>query len=508
MPSGQQDDDKALIENPGPAAKRTNFGRLTMSTSRLCADFVIGVGMLFVVSTASQDCRAVIVYFDGGPTVTGTSFLDPANWNPDGVPGNNLLDIYSIDDGFASSLSGGNIFVNGLRVGSTAKEHQLGETHFGRLTMTGGSLGVIGSNLLAVGRERENVIFGGDYNKNATVDAADYPLWRKTLGSTSNLAADGDANGTIEQADYAFWRSRFGNRVKGGEIILTGASALTANGALIGERTKAFVSIGPSALVDIRIWDTTVTPNQFGGTEDLRVGGYGPAYDDFGGEPGLDGDGLVDVQGTLNAKDVYLSEHGAKGEIRLTGGAVNLNGTLHMDFCGNCQSDPVLLAQRSSKVTIIGSTGSFKVGLDPDPLAPTPSPPPRDLLAASTTATLSFTADAGGVTPIVVAQNVLPEPSGTAYITGAKLQLNLDAYTSSSPLTLINAPPLQLIGTFGSVIFLGSRTATVNYDVANGDVFLNNFHIGAGAGAGDFANSSVPEPSSPILAALATVLLM
>ena len=104
----------------------------------------------------------------------------------------------------------------------------------------------------------------------------------------------------------------------------------------------------------------------------MRIGGYGPAYDDFGGEPGLDGDGLVDVQGTLNAKDVYLSEHGGKGEIRLSGGTVNLNGALHMDFCGNCVTDPALLGQRSSKVSIIGSTGIFKVGLDPDPLVVDP----------------------------------------------------------------------------------------------------------------------------------------
>jgi hypothetical protein len=159
-------------------------------------------------------------------------------------------------------------------------------------------------------------------------------------------------------------------------------------------------------------------------------------------------------------------------------------------------------------VTIIGSTGSFKVGLDPDPAVVDPMPPPRDLLAASTTATFSFTADAGGITPIVVAQNVLPEPSGTAYINGAKLQLNLDAYTSASPLTLINAPALQLIGTFGSVTFLGSRTATVNYDVANGDVFLSNFHTGSGTGAGSLVSSAVPEPSSLMLIALATGLLL
>jgi hypothetical protein len=479
-----------------------------MITSRASVGFVAGIGVLFAISAASTKCCAVIVYYDGGPSVVGTAFLDAANWNPDGVPGNNLVDTYSIDDGFASTLSGGNTLVNALRVGSTAKEHQLGETHFGRLTMTGGSLGIIGSNLFAIGRERENVVFGGDYNKNGVLDAADYILWRKTLGSTSKLAADGDGNGTIEQPDYTYWKTRFGNRVKGGEVILTGSSSLAAYGALIGERTKAFLSVGPSSVVDIRIWDTTVTPNQFGGTEDMRVGGYGPAYDDFGGEPGLDGDGLVDVQGTLNAKDVYLSEHGGKGEIRLSGGAVNLNGTLHMDFCGNCVTDPALLGQRSSKISIVGSTGSFKVGLDPDPLAPTPLPPPRDLLAASTTATFSFTADAGGITPIVIAQNVLPEPSGTAYINGSKLQLNLDAYTSSTPLVLINAPALQLIGTFGSVTFLGNRIATVNYDTANGDVFLSNFHLGPGAGAGAVLTSAVPEPSSMLLVALAMGLLL
>src|SRR5256885_4488807 len=137
-----------------------------MITSRAPAGFLTSIVVLFAISAATSNCGAVIVYFDGGPTAVGTAFLDAANWNPDGVPGNNLVDIYSIDDGFASTLSGGNTFVNGLRVGSAAKEHQFGETHFGRLTMTGGSLGVIGSNLLAVGRERENVIFGGDYNKN------------------------------------------------------------------------------------------------------------------------------------------------------------------------------------------------------------------------------------------------------------------------------------------------------------------------------------------------------
>ena len=54
----------------------------------------------------------------------------------------------------------------------------------------------------------------GDYNGNGVVDAADYIIWRKTLGSTTDLHANGDntgaSQGKIDQADYVFWKSRFG----------------------------------------------------------------------------------------------------------------------------------------------------------------------------------------------------------------------------------------------------------------------------------------------------------
>lgn len=53
----------------------------------------------------------------------------------------------------------------------------------------------------------------GDYNGDGTVDAADYAVWRDSLGKQLPLGtgADGDGDGTIGQSDYDYWRSRFGN---------------------------------------------------------------------------------------------------------------------------------------------------------------------------------------------------------------------------------------------------------------------------------------------------------
>jgi hypothetical protein len=58
----------------------------------------------------------------------------------------------------------------------------------------------------------------GDYNHNGVVDAADYVLWRDTLGQSvtpAGTGADGNQNGTIDAGDYGYWRARFGNATGG-----------------------------------------------------------------------------------------------------------------------------------------------------------------------------------------------------------------------------------------------------------------------------------------------------
>jgi hypothetical protein len=56
----------------------------------------------------------------------------------------------------------------------------------------------------------------GDYNRNNVVDAADYVVWRDTLGETGlGLPADGNCNDEIDPGDYSLWKSHFGESLAG-----------------------------------------------------------------------------------------------------------------------------------------------------------------------------------------------------------------------------------------------------------------------------------------------------
>lgn len=65
----------------------------------------------------------------------------------------------------------------------------------------------------------------GDYNHNGVVDAADYTVWRDSMGQEGiGLAADGSGNGTVNDIDFQIWRANFG--------LSEGAGASGAPGAV------------------------------------------------------------------------------------------------------------------------------------------------------------------------------------------------------------------------------------------------------------------------------------
>jgi hypothetical protein len=85
----------------------------------------------------------------------------------------------------------------------------------------------------------------GDYNGNCTVDAADYTVWRDTLGSTTDLRANGDNTtvgsvGKIDAADYTVWKNNFGTVAIG-----SGAGSGPLPAGTVPEPTSAvLLSIG------------------------------------------------------------------------------------------------------------------------------------------------------------------------------------------------------------------------------------------------------------------------
>jgi len=64
-----------------------------------------------------------------------------------------------------------------------------------------------------------NAPLTGDYNSDGLVDAADYTVWRNTLGSTDDLRADGNLNGVVDATDYQLWKANFGTQAGAGSGI-------------------------------------------------------------------------------------------------------------------------------------------------------------------------------------------------------------------------------------------------------------------------------------------------
>jgi hypothetical protein len=509
-----------------------------MKTSYRSAALLTSFSLLLAISAASTDCWAFGIPFVGDcpncppPNQASDDFNVPNNWLvPAAFP--SPVETFEIQDDRTAVFSSGSTVLGGLVVSNDS---------FGRLRMTGGSLTLLNqTEALEIGRERSPNPKLGDYNNNGFTDGADFLLWQQTRGQpvlNPGDGADGDESGIVDAGDLAFWEARYGLTTRGGQVIMTGSSTLTSNAVAVGRRSRGVLSVGPDAVVNVR-GPSAGNPNDIR-SGSMEVGIYGPAYitgtlpGGTGGEPGFNADGLAIVRGTVNADALRIEVFGGKGEFRLLpGGSVNLNGALVLSHCdvqffqgGGCGLVPNPEQYgMSSKLSIIGSGGNFTVG----EFDPNMSPPDsefyeplirRDIYSKyPSTATMSFTADPNGVTPIVLVDNSIAFPgelTGSVYLDGTvgnvpstyaaiNLELNLDAYTGGSPLTLIDAPvasdpndpnTFHLFGVFNpAVTFLGTTTADVNYDYVNGDVYLDNFQSALGAGTGALAGSAVPEPS-------------
>lgn len=119
-----------------------------------------------------------------------------------------IVDTQSISDNVAGWISSG--YLTGQLSESVNADPGLtpdgviGEIAFARDPVTG---------YLNIWNSASVAAIAGDYNLDGTVNAADYTVWRDSLGQTGvGLAADGDDSGEIDQLDYFVWSVNYGNQ--------------------------------------------------------------------------------------------------------------------------------------------------------------------------------------------------------------------------------------------------------------------------------------------------------
>ena len=128
-----------------------------------------------------------------------------------------------------------------------------------------------------------------DYNGDGNVGAADYTVWRDTLGSTTDLAADGDGSQVVDAGDYDTWRANFG------------AS---------GDPDNALFSDIPIVLTSPRTLSLTlerVTPDATGQDVRIEVAVDGIAFGAQPPDPANPGEGIT----TRDSFDYFMLVHNA-----------------------------------------------------------------------------------------------------------------------------------------------------------------------------------------------------
>jgi hypothetical protein len=92
----------------------------------------------------------------------------------------------------------------------------------------------------------------GDYNSDRVVNGADFVVWRNSVGSATDLAADGSGNGFVGPEDYDIWLTFYGRSAASGGSF-TAPSAPVLAGSTVPEPTSlTFMSISTAMVVFTR----------------------------------------------------------------------------------------------------------------------------------------------------------------------------------------------------------------------------------------------------------------
>jgi hypothetical protein len=142
--------------------------------------------------------------------------------------------------------------------------------------------------------EERWLLAAGDFNRNGTVDAADFVVWRKTMDTAVEpyTAGDADGNGRVETADYGPWRANFGSQIPTADL----------------EIVSIIDSPDPVAAGDTVIYTVTVI--------NRGVSPASAAQLDFNAGEGLI---ITSITSSIPTTSIYIQPGGAAGVCDLAG---------------------------------------------------------------------------------------------------------------------------------------------------------------------------------------------
>jgi hypothetical protein len=227
-----------------------NSGRNFTTAGALANSGLVRVGSTSTLTVSGAISQSATGVLRGNGTVVAPSFQNDGFVSPGTSPGlltyqgsymqtaTGNLDIeiagttpgteYSVFAVTGAASLAGKLIVDGASVGGVSYTPTIGQM-YDVLTATGGVSGTFsstishwvisgslvhysttyGANKVTLQVTSLSALTPGDYNGDGFVDAADYSIWRDTLGS-HNPAADGNVNGMIDPGDFDIWKLHFG----------------------------------------------------------------------------------------------------------------------------------------------------------------------------------------------------------------------------------------------------------------------------------------------------------
>lgn len=185
------------------------------------------------------------IQVQGYSVLSGSGSLDDANWTS--------LESGSAagwDDAASDEFALNELVPTGDALIGAGQSYSLGD-----MFLVGGEEDLTLEFVLSidgVGEVRQGVVqYGeipaglpGDYNNNGVVDAADYTIWRDSVGPGSLPNEGGVSPGTVDNADYAFWASRYGSVAGVGAGDGAAPASVPEPGALAAALWSALAACG------------------------------------------------------------------------------------------------------------------------------------------------------------------------------------------------------------------------------------------------------------------------